>query len=79
MTCPVCNGETQVTYTYDKEDHVIRDRKCRECNYRFQTIEADEDMRTTTPCKICAKRTVKIKKFIQDIKNKLSELEATND
>ena len=44
MTCPMCCGDTQVTYTYDKCDHVIRDRKCCNCGYKFKTIELDEDL-----------------------------------
>lgn len=44
MTCPVCNGDTKVTNTYMYDDHVIRYRICRECRYRFHTIETDTDM-----------------------------------
>ena len=62
MTCPVCNHDTQVTYTYDRDDHVIRDRKCRKCGYRFQTIEIDEDMNNQS------EETAKIQNLKADIK-----------
>ena len=44
MTCPVCNCETKVTYTYTNTDHILRNRKCDACGYRFRTIETDEDI-----------------------------------
>ena len=80
MTCPVCNGNAKVAYTYDKDDHVVRDRKCRECGYRFQTIEADEDMffRSKKEQKTDAKYQKIIREF-KAIVSRLSELEKTND
>lgn len=44
MTCPMCNSNTKVTYTYDNDDNIIRDRKCRNCGYKFRTVETDEDI-----------------------------------
>lgn len=44
MTCPQCNGKTQVIHTRAKPDHVIRHRECLECGYMFRTIETDEDI-----------------------------------
>lgn len=44
MTCPQCCAETKVTYTRDRDDHVIRYRTCKECGYGFHTIEIDTDM-----------------------------------
>ena len=76
MTCPVCNGDTQVTYTYDKDDHVVRDRKCRDCGYRFQTIEADEDMFEQFKKN---KADSKLKKFLPLFKEVVSVLEDSND
>ena len=48
MTCPMCNGDTDVTCTRDNEDHVIRYRKCQDCGYRFTTVETDEDFYSKT-------------------------------
>jgi transcriptional regulator NrdR family protein len=44
MTCPVCGGATAVIDTNPSEDSVRRKRKCRECDFRFTTIEIDEDL-----------------------------------
>lgn len=44
MTCPICNGNSKVTNTYDYIDHVIRYRKCLECGYAFHTVEIDKDI-----------------------------------
>lgn len=76
MTCPVCNGDTQVTYTYDKDDHVVRDRKCRDCGYKFQTIEADEDMVTRFRQN---QSDSKLKKFLPTFKEVVSVLEGVHD
>lgn len=76
MTCPVCNRDTQVTYTYDKDDHVVRDRKCRDCGYKFQTIEADEDMFEQFKQN---KADSKLKKFLPMFKEVVSVLEDSND
>ena len=79
MTCPVCNSDTQVTYTYDKDDHVVRDRRCRCCGYRFQTIEADEDMYSRFQKKQDSEERLKIKKAIRSFKEILAELEGSYD
>lgn len=46
MTCPVCNGKTLVCDSrFSKWEEVIkRRRKCKECGYRFNTYEIDEDL-----------------------------------
>lgn len=41
MTCPVCGEQTKVTESRDFGDHVIRRRKCVECDYVFFTEEND--------------------------------------
>lgn len=71
MTCPMCCGDTQVTYTYDKSDHVVRDRKCRECGYRFQTLELDEDYHRRTEDN---SETKKLVTAIREIAVQLSNL-----
>lgn len=71
MTCPMCGSDTKVTYTYDKEDHVVRDRKCVSCRYRFQTIEVDEDFSR------CSEDATKLSKLVAEVKQiakKLSDL-----
>lgn len=79
MTCPVCNSDTRVTYTYDNDDHVIRDRRCQNCGYRFQTIEADEDMYSRFQKKQDSEERLKIKKAIRSFKEILAELEGSYD
>ena len=44
MTCPICNSETTVIRTRDKEDNVKRERVCVSCGYHFHTIELDLDL-----------------------------------
>lgn len=44
MTCPQCNGKTQVIHTRAKTDNILRYRECLECGYVFRTIETDEDI-----------------------------------
>lgn len=44
MVCPVCGGATRVDESRPSEDQIIRYRKCHLCNYRFRTIEIDEDL-----------------------------------
>lgn len=48
MTCPKCNGKTQVINTRAKADHILRYRECVECQYIFRTIETDEDIYVRT-------------------------------
>lgn len=46
MICPICGEHTKVidSKDYDNGCGVKRRRKCLVCNYRFNTIELDEDM-----------------------------------
>ena len=44
MTCPKCKCEK--IYTYDSRpglDLVMRRKKCRDCGYRFKTMEISEE------------------------------------
>ena len=43
MTCPVCDSDTKVIDTRCHDDSVYRRRMCKECGYRFNTIEIDQD------------------------------------
>lgn len=43
MTCPKCNAKARVIETRCEDDYVRRRRVCSECNYRFFTVEIDED------------------------------------
>jgi transcriptional regulator NrdR family protein len=43
MTCPRCAGATEVFKTLAETDHIIRKRRCVECQYIFRTIEIDVD------------------------------------
>lgn len=43
MTCPKCNAKARVIETRCEDDYVRRKRVCSKCNYRFFTIEIDED------------------------------------
>lgn len=43
MTCPKCNARARVIETRCEDDYVRRKRVCSECNYRFFTVEIDED------------------------------------
>lgn len=77
MTCPMCGSDTKVTYTYDKDDHVIRDRCCKKCKYKFQTIEIDEDIRRRSNKIRSSEDDIKIKKLVaglKEITTKLSDL-----
>ena len=44
MTCPKCNGKTEIVDTRADDDAVKRRRQCLECGYRFSTIEIDKDL-----------------------------------
>lgn len=44
MTCPICDGKTEVTNVRTYFDHVIRYRKCQKCRFIFRTIEMDDDL-----------------------------------
>lgn len=43
MTCPKCNAKARVIETRCEDDYVRRKRVCSKCNYRFFTVEIDED------------------------------------
>lgn len=43
MTCPQCNGRTEIYDSRHEDDAVNRKRQCRKCGFRFQTIEIDKD------------------------------------
>ena len=45
MTCPKCFSRTKI-YDCRSEDGVtkIRRRECKECGYRFKTIEIETDL-----------------------------------
>lgn len=44
MTCPECNRKTHIVETRFDDDSVRRRRECRECGYRFTTLEVDKDL-----------------------------------
>lgn len=45
MTCPKCGSDNLgVIRTNDEVDQIIRRRECRECGYRFNTVETDSDV-----------------------------------
>lgn len=46
MTCPVCGGKTLVwdSRYLAKDETLKRRRRCKECGYRFNTYEIDEDL-----------------------------------
>jgi len=39
MKCPYCGGKTYVTTSYEKNEFVVRYRKCRKCNKTTKTRE----------------------------------------
>ena len=40
ISCPHCGSlESQVDYTYNKKDHVLRHRRCKDCGKEYQTHE----------------------------------------
>ena len=45
MTCPVCGGATKVVDSRPEVDTVHRRRKCKECGYRFSTVEIEVDVK----------------------------------
>ena len=45
MTCPVCGGATKVVDSRPEVDNVHRRRKCKECGYRFSTVEIEVDVK----------------------------------
>ena len=44
MTCPICNGATNILDSRLEIDCVNRRRECQECGYRFNTVEIDKDL-----------------------------------
>ena len=44
MTCPVCGGATKVIDSRPEVDNVHRRRECKECGYKFSTVEIEEDV-----------------------------------
>lgn len=44
MTCPVCESKTRVTDSRDFGDHIVRRRKCLECDHAFYTEEIDSNV-----------------------------------
>ena len=48
MTCPVCGGETTVLYTRNVDcESIKRRRKCRDCLYKFTTMEYEVETKAT--------------------------------
>ena len=43
MTCPRCNEKTKVIDSQSEDGCVRRRRVCSHCDYRFFTVEIDED------------------------------------
>lgn len=43
MTCPNCFEKTKVIDSRHEDDFIRRRRVCTNCNYRFFTVELDED------------------------------------
>ena len=44
MTCPKCGEDTKVIDSRSECDSVLRTRQCVACDYRFKTIELDNDL-----------------------------------
>lgn len=44
MTCPKCGEDTKVIDSRSETDSIMRIRKCVACDYRFKTIELDNDL-----------------------------------
>ena len=44
MDCPVCCGRTAVLHTDSDGETVTRRRECKECGFRFNTTETDDDL-----------------------------------
>lgn len=43
MLCSMCDAETKVIDSRSEVDCVKRRRECKECSFRFSTIEVDVD------------------------------------
>lgn len=75
----MCNGDTTVVDTRKNVDSVFRYRKCRECGYRFSTVEIDEDfysrLHTKQPSSEDMSNLKKFKKILTEITKKLSDIE----
>lgn len=48
MDCPVCGGTAAVVRSITDGETVTRRRECRECGFRFNTIETDADLYART-------------------------------
>ena len=72
MTCPMCNGDTKIVDSRKNNDYVVRYRKCKDCGYRFATIEVDEDIYNR---RMTSQADEKIKDFVAAFKKMLSKLE----
>ena len=44
MLCPICDSDTRITDSRPDCESVRRGRECRNCGYRFTTIEIDKDL-----------------------------------
>lgn len=44
MDCPVCGGTAAVVRSRTDGETVTRRRECRECGFRFSTVESDADL-----------------------------------
>lgn len=83
MTCPMCGGDTKIVDSRKNIDNVVRYRKCRECSYRFSTIEVDEDYynrrEANQPSRGDMSKIKKIKNVLKEITSKLSDIEEKYD
>ena len=82
MTCPMCNGDTHIVDSRKNSDYVVRHRRCRECGYRFPTIEIDEDIHQRRKKEQPSADAIKLKEFkaaLREISGRLSDLEGKYD
>lgn len=40
MNCPQCQGRSEVTHTQRRSESVLRNRRCKVCEYKFDTLES---------------------------------------
>jgi transcriptional regulator NrdR family protein len=76
LTCPVCNADTKIIDSRKNNDHVIRYRRCKECDYRFPTIEVDGDIYRSQRTPVV---DLDLKKFISALKKITSDMEDKYD
>lgn len=48
MDCPVCGGSTSVLSSRTDGETVTRRRECKDCGFRFSTVEFDADLYART-------------------------------